>query len=112
MASRFSSTPLITLPPSFSPVSLFSSLLSNQDLLCYPSKCFDLIVCCVEAAFWNLLVLVLIQMKRNVFYFQSIREREEGAAAALFTEGVLPYQCVCCHLLHCFSGQCILFSLS
>lgn len=28
----------------------------------------------------------------------------EGAAATLFTEGELPYQCICCHLLHCFSG--------
>lgn len=29
----------------------------------------------------------------------------EGVAATLFTEGELPYQCVCCHLLHSFSGQ-------
>ncbi len=29
----------------------------------------------------------------------------EGAAATLFTEGELPYQCVCCHLLHSFRGQ-------
>lgn len=28
-----------------------------------------------------------------------------GVAATLFTEGVLPYQCVCCHWLHCLSGQ-------
>lgn len=26
-----------------------------------------------------------------------------GVAGTLFTEGVLPYQCVCCNLLHCFS---------
>lgn len=31
----------------------------------------------------------------------------EGVAATLFTEGELPYQCVCCHLLHCSSGFCI-----
>lgn len=24
----------------------------------------------------------------------------EGVGAILFTEGGLPYQCVCCHLLH------------
>ena len=29
----------------------------------------------------------------------------EAAAATVFTEGELPYQCVCCHLLHCFSGK-------
>lgn len=31
----------------------------------------------------------------------------EGVAATLFIEGDLPYQCVCCHLLHCFSGLCM-----
>lgn len=38
----------------------------------------------------------------------------EGAVAALFTEGGLPYQCVCCHLLHFFIlvHHCLSLTLS
>lgn len=32
-----------------------------------------------------------------------------SVTATLFTEGVLPYQCICCHRLHSLSGQKSLF---
>lgn len=64
-----------------------------------------------KISWWNYLwieaALLLKQLKHVSPFFSEFLKwiLSNGVTATLFTEGVLPYQCVCCHWLHCLSGQ-------